>query len=146
MTLAHTNEARIRKGAEDFARALYDKDPDRVLAHYAPQVRIFDLAPPLQFEGAAAARRDTLVAWFATWDGPIRCETRDLQIEIGGDLAVAHSLDHMSGTKTNGEKPDLWFRTTVAYRKIDGDWRVTHVHESVPFDMTTFQALLDLRP
>jgi ketosteroid isomerase-like protein len=52
----------------------------------------------------------------------------------------------MSGTKTNGEKPDLWFRTTVAYRKIDGDWRVTHVHESVPFDMTTFQALLDLRP
>jgi hypothetical protein len=30
--------------------------------------------------------------------------------------------------------------------KIDGRWMVTHEHVSVPFDMKSGQALMDLKP
>ena len=141
-----SDEAQIRKGAEEWAQAIHDKDADRVIAHYAPQVLTFDLAPPLQYKRGSAARKQLLEAWFKTWDGPIAYEIRDLEIEIGGDIAFAHSLNRISGTKTDGEKPDVWVRSTVGYRKIDGKWLVTHEHASVPFDMTTLKASLDLTP
>ena len=44
-------------------------------------MRIFDLAPPLQYLGAAASRKSDLEAWFKTWDGPIGYEIRDMKIE-----------------------------------------------------------------
>ena len=141
-----SDAAQIRKGAEEWAKAIHDKDVGRVMSHYAPHVLTFDLAPPLQYKGPAAARKQALAAWFTTWDGPIGYEIRDLEIETGGDIAFAHSLNRISGTKTDGEKTDVWVRSTVGYRKIDGTWLVIHEHASVPFDMKTFKASLDLKP
>jgi ketosteroid isomerase-like protein len=40
----------------------------------------------------------------------------------------------------------MWMRTTMFYRKVAGEWRITHEHVSVPFDMQSFKALLDLNP
>ena len=141
-----TDEAQIRQGAESWAKAVHDKNADRVLSHYAPQVRTFDLAPPLQYLGPSGSMRKDLEAWFKTWDGPIGYEIRDMKVELGGDIAFAHSLNRISGTKTDGEKADVWVRATVGYRKIDGKWLVTHEHVSVPFDMQTFKASIDLKP
>jgi ketosteroid isomerase-like protein len=39
-----------------------------------------------------------------------------------------------------------WLRSTLGFRKIDGRWRVAHQHVSVPFDMESGQAKLDLKP
>jgi ketosteroid isomerase-like protein len=100
----------------------------------------------LQYKGGAAMRKQALEAWFKTWDGPIVYEIRDLEIETGGDIAFSHSLNRIAGTKTDGEKPDVWVRSTVGYRKVDGTWLVTHEHYSVPFDMKTLEASLDLTP
>ena len=53
----------------------------------------------------------------------------------------------MTGTKTDGEQVDLWFRATACFRREDGAWKITHVHNSVPFAMNgSDRALLDLRP
>ena len=40
----------------------------------------------------------------------------------------------------------MWVRATVCYRKIDGTWMVTHEHNSVPFDVESGKASLDLKP
>ena len=45
-----------------------------------------------------------LEAWFATWQGPLGYEVRDLKIGAGEDVAFCHSLNRLSGTKTDGEK------------------------------------------
>jgi ketosteroid isomerase-like protein len=37
-------------------------------------------------------------------------------------------------------------RKTVCFCKIDGRWKVTHEHISLPFDMETFKASVDLKP
>jgi PhnB protein len=54
----------------------------------------------------------------------------------------------MSGTKTDGEKVDMWLRATLCFRKIGGhQWKIVHEHESVPFYMDgSYKAAVDLTP
>ncbi len=64
---------------------------------------IANLAPPLCNKGMSARDTAGIKQWLATWKGPIGWETRDLHIEIGGDVAFAFGLNRMTGTKRDGE-------------------------------------------
>ena len=78
---------------------------------------------------------------------PILSEARDLDVAVGGDVAYAYCLRHLTGRKRDGEDVDLWFRATACFRRERGRWRITHRHNSVPFAMDgTDKALLDLKP
>jgi PhnB protein len=137
------NEARVRAVIDDRARALRAKDTAGVLHHHAPGFVQFSLAPPL----TSTADREELEAWFATWRGPLGYEVHHLSVTAGDDAAFSHSLNRMSGTKVDGEKPSLWFRDTLGFRRIGGEWKITHEHESVPFYMDgSFKAAIDLTP
>jgi PhnB protein len=137
-------EAQIRAVIDDWARAMRAKDVAGVMAHYAPDSVTFDLAPPLISTGADA---EGLQAWFSTWPGPIGYEIRDRRITAGDDVAFCHSLNRLSGTKSDGEKADVWFRLTLGLRKLGGEWRIAHQHESVPFYMDgSYRAAVDLKP
>jgi ketosteroid isomerase-like protein len=46
----------------------------------------------------------------------------------------------------NGQKVDLWLRCTVCYRKIKGEWRIAHLQVSLPVDLRTGKAIVDLQP
>jgi PhnB protein len=136
-----TDEAQIRAVIEEWADALRNKEPTRTLSHYAPNLVHFSLAPPLL---STASNPN---AWFATWQGPIGYEIRNLSILVGDDVAFSHSLNRMHGTKTDGAKGDLWFRHTFGFQRIKGEWKIAHEHESVPFYMDgSFKAAIDLKP
>ena len=116
------------------------------MSHFAADIVTFDLAPPLQCAGADALRQ-SLAAWFPTFRGPVGYEVRDLTITTDGDVAFCRSLNRISGTRTDGEKTDVWVRATVGLRRIDGRWQVTHEHSSVPFYMDgSYRAAVDLKP
>ena len=56
-------------------------------------------------------------------------------------------MRHLTGTKRDDKDVDLWFRATACFRRERGRWRITHMHNSVPFAMDgTGKALLDLKP
>ena len=57
-----------------------------------------------------------------------------------------HSLNRLSGTLTDGRQTATWVRWTGCFRKLDGDWRIAHDHVSVPLDLPSGKALLDLEP
>jgi ketosteroid isomerase-like protein len=40
----------------------------------------------------------------------------------------------------------MWWRETACYRKLEDEWLITHQHSSVPFDVGSGKASLDLRP
>ena len=130
---------------DDLANAIRAKDVNAVMTYYAPDVLAFDLLPPLQYRGAEAIR-NRLSEWFSSFQGPIGFEMRGLKITEGGDVAFCHSLNGVSGTNTGGERVEMWWRATTCFRKIDGQWLVTHGHSSEPFDMRSGKALLDLKP
>jgi uncharacterized protein (TIGR02246 family) len=148
MTAAHAKtaaEAEIRALIEAQTRAIRGKDLDGSVATYAPDVVLFDVVNPLRSFGSDALKQ-RLAQWFAAFEGPIGYELRDLTITAGDDVAFSHSLNRVSATTTDGRRLDMWWRATVGYRKVDGVWRVTHQHASVPFDAASGQASLDLRP
>lgn len=143
MTIVN-EKAAVAAAIEGWAKAIGDKDAARAKSHLTDDVVQFTLAPPLQNRGKDA---EDLQEWFATWKGPIGSETRDVEINVGGEVAFARSLVRMTGTKTDGYEVDLWFRQTLGLVKQAGTWRIAHVHTSVPFYMDgSFAAAFDLEP
>lgn len=134
----------IRETIQDLGSAIGAKNAERAMSCYAPDALNFSLAPPLRSAPPNAAE---LESWFATWEGLIDIEVKDLWIMAEGEIAMATSLNRMTGVKTDGETVDLWYRATLGLRKIDGRWMIVHEHESVPFYMDgSYKAAIDLVP
>ena len=136
--------ADIRRILDQRTQALRAKDAAGLVAHYGEDLLTYDLAPPLATRGVD---RPALEKWLAGWEGPVATETRDLMIEVGGDIAYSTSLNRMQAVSRSGTPMDLWVRTTLGFRKVEGRWRIAHEHVSVPFYMDgSERAALDLKP
>ena len=132
---------------DDFTRALYDKNAAGAIASLADDAVAFDLAPPLKQDSDVMHDPARLEEWFATWKSPIVSESVERTIVVDRDVAYAYGLQRMTGTKTDGEKVELFFRATVCFRRDNDRWRITHMHNSVPFAMDgSDKALLHLTP
>jgi uncharacterized protein (TIGR02246 family) len=137
-------ETELRQLIDEWTKALRAKDIDGVMANYAPDVVVFGITGPLKYSGWKQ-HREFWENMFKTIDGPIDYEMRDLTITAKGDVAFSHGINRMGGRSKKGPE-DTWIRVTVCYRRTNGKWLVTHEHVSVPFDMKTGQALMDLKP
>jgi uncharacterized protein (TIGR02246 family) len=138
-------EAAIKRVIEDGIEAVRDKNIEGVMSFYSQDVVSFDIVPPLRYLGAEAFRK----VWeevFFVYQGPIGYEMHDLTITVGDDVAFTYSLNRISGTMNTGQKTDLWLRWTACFRKINGKWLIVHHQNSVPVDLKTGRAVLDLKP
>jgi PhnB protein len=116
------------------------------MASSAPDILLFDLAPPLEHRGLDVNRKG-LEDWFRTFKGPVGYELRDLRVTTGDDVAFAHGLARITGDRTDGTHTDVRVRSTVCLRKSGGGWTIAHEHVSAPFEMAPpFKAALGLRP
>ncbi len=141
---AQAPEIAIRTVLEQRKEALKAKDARLVAAKHAPDTIAFSLAPPLVAVGESEA---TVADWFKTWQGLLDWETVDTNIAVSGDVAFVSALEYMAGTKMDGQDTRMWFRTTLGLRKLDGSWKITHEHQSVPFYMDgSLRAAVDLQP
>jgi uncharacterized protein (TIGR02246 family) len=147
MAAAHraTDEADIRQRIDKLAEAIRAMNLEAVMSIYAPDIVSFDIVPPLQHVGAEAKRKNWVDA-FAMYQHPLGYEICDLTITVGNDVAFGHSLNQISGTLKNGNRADFWLRSTACFRKIDGKWLITHDQVSVPLDLESSRALLNLKP
>jgi uncharacterized protein (TIGR02246 family) len=145
MTTAAPDAVEIHALIEERVRAVRAKDVERLMAGYADDVFTFDVVVPLSNAGARAVRK-RVSEWFASFETPIDYEIRGVSLSVAGDVAFDHHLTRVRGTNRAGAAIDMWFRETVGWRKRDGRWKVVHQHSSVPFDMVTGQARLDLQP
>ena len=129
------------------AEQLQAGDVKAMLAHSAPRVVQFSLAPPL-VQHVDTSDPGPVEQWLATFEAPPRREVTQLEITTDGDVAFATSIDSMTATPRGMTEPfTLWYRVTLGLRRIDGRWLVTHEHESVPFHMDEeMRAAIDLEP
>lgn len=145
LTSKTTNETQIRRLFDNWAEAVRAADSRGLVLNIAPDVILFDVINPLQYEGVDALG-NRAEQWLAQFEPPLEYETRDLKITAGDDVAFCHSLNHVKGTTTENKAVDMWWRATVCLRKINDKWTVLHEHSSVPFDMKTGKASIDLKP
>jgi uncharacterized protein (TIGR02246 family) len=140
-----TDEAQIRALINSRVAAVRARDVNGAVSNLAPDILSFDVVNPLQYVGSQASRKRA-EDWFSSFQGPIGLELSDLSITAGDDVAFSHGLSHVSATTADGGQLDMWWRTTVCFRKLDGEWTITHEHNSVPFDVKSGKASLDLKP
>ncbi len=138
------DDAAIRGIIEAIAAGNLAQDAEAIAQYYAPGASIADLAPPLQ-------RRDFdragMQAWLDGCGAPVEVATRNLVVEVAGDLAVAHGLQHTRTRTRSGEEAAWWSRVTRVLNRSQAGWRITHEHDSVPFHMDgSFRAAVDLEP
>lgn len=142
------DDAQIRRLKDDMTNALRKKDVQGVVSKFADKSVMFILAPPLRFKaGENAPGENGIQEWFDTFEGEIGYEFRELEITSGETVAFCHSLDRISGKRTGGTDTDIWVRETLGLRKIDGEWKIAHQHQSVPVYMDgSNKAAIDLKP
>jgi ketosteroid isomerase-like protein len=139
------DEADIRQRLDSFVEAVRAMDLERVKPIYALDLVSFDIVPPLQHLGAEAKWRNWADV-FTAYQRPLGYEIRDLTITLGDDVAFARSLNRITGTLKSGDRKDFWLRWTTGWRKIEGNWLIAHDQVSVPIDVQSGKALLDLEP
>jgi uncharacterized protein (TIGR02246 family) len=138
-------EAEIRSRIDEWVAAFRRKDIDAVMPMFAPDAVAFDLVPPLQYAGREAYRKQ----WerlFASYEGAIEYEVRELSVTAERGVAFSHSLNRIHGTLKNGRKTGFWLRMTACWRKVGGQWLIAHEHVSVPVDLERDKPVLDLEP
>jgi len=125
---AETAEREIRALIEAWADAARRHNLPAILAHHEQNIVMFDLPPPLQSKG--------MEEYKATWDlffkahKPAKVfDIEELTITAGDDVAFAFAIMRC---ETDAEPDGFPFRLTIGLRKLDGEWRVTHEHHSIP--------------
>jgi ketosteroid isomerase-like protein len=140
-----STESEVKALFDRRSEAMHMKDIDRLMSLYSPDIVYFDLVPPLRYAGTAALR-GRFLDWFGRWKSGIGQEIRDLNVLVGGDVAVAHMLIWASGTLKDGREVGYWVRTTNSCQQSNEKWLITHEHVSLPVDMASGRAAMDLVP
>jgi uncharacterized protein (TIGR02246 family) len=143
MTARSHDDLSIAMLMERMQSAVRHRDLDGLMKLFAPEVVAYDMMPPLAQRGADAYR-DHARAFLDRADGAVQCELKDLDVRTAADLAVAHCLVHVR-FDARGEAVDQWMRWTAVLGRIDGHWRINHVHVSVPVHADG-RAAVDLAP
>jgi uncharacterized protein (TIGR02246 family) len=144
-TQREVDDADIRRHIDKIVDGLRAKDLEALKQLYAADVVSFDVEPPLQHVGVEAKLKNWANAFMLFQD--LDYEVRDLTFTVGDDVAFGHGFGRLSGTLKNGTATSgMWVRATFCFRKIDGDWLITHDQVSVPFDMPSGKGVTDLEP
>lgn len=61
-----------------------------------------------------------------------------------GDLAAAYMLIHAHGTLATGREVDYWVRVTNTFQRSNQRCLITHEHVSLPVDLQSGSAAMDL--
>ena len=125
------DEAQVRTLLHEWAEATRTGRRDDVLARHAPDVLVYDVLPPLQYEGADAYRR-SWDAWQPETAGPGRFELHDLRVTAGADVAFAHALLLCGYTLPDGRTVEDRVRATFCLGRASDGWVVAHQHISMP--------------
>ncbi|PSN10771.1 DUF4440 domain-containing protein [filamentous cyanobacterium CCT1] len=134
MTSAQTRaEAQIRQLIDDHTRAICAKNLDQIVAHYAPNVVVFDMKPPLALRGLEDCRRmwETSLPYMPTISG---MEQQAVNIIVDSDLALVHWVSRFVGLEPEHPAAQMWLRITAGCQRHEGVWQIVHEHVSVPFD------------
>jgi ketosteroid isomerase-like protein len=140
-----STQSEVRVLLDSRSEAIGAKDIDRLMSLYSPDVVYFDLVPPLRYTGAAVLRTRFL-DWFSRWKSAIGQELRDVHILASGDIAAAHMLIRAGGTLKDGHKVGYWVRVSNFFQRSNRRWLITHEHVSLPVDLKSGRAVMDLVP
>ncbi|MET7719794.1 SgcJ/EcaC family oxidoreductase [Streptomyces mirabilis] len=133
-------ETEIRRLDAELTAAGRDRDFDRAMACYAPDVEVFHPVSGLEQSGVEALRKAEEL-WFSTLSGPVHREVSDFRVRVDESVAFSHALVRIRATLATGEPLDTTARVTTGYRAAGDRWQIVHQHTSIPFDTGVTEGL-----
>ena len=128
----------VQEVLENYKMAVLEKDVEKFLSMYVPEIHIYDCWMNWESKGVASWK-ETVTGWFAELrdDGILlKVDFHDIVIEEGSSLAFVHCAVTFAGHhEESGEKlRQMINRFTFGLKKMDGSWRITHEHSSLPIN------------
>ena len=134
------DQAAIKALEDRFVTGFNAKDTKAIMSLYVPDqsLIVFDATVPRQYTGADAYTKD----WDGFWTmfpGPAKIDLSELEVNVGGNIGYGHSIQHATMTDKKGKKMEMTVRVTDGYKKVNGQWLISHEHVSVPIDFATMK-------
>jgi ketosteroid isomerase-like protein len=139
------DKAAIEALYKNFADAFNRRDVSAIMAGYAPNVFVFDAAPPRQYPTWAAWKKD----WedgLAAYPGAVNNSISELNVSVVGSVAYTHWINDVVFTAKDGSKVHIVVRVMDVLRKSKGKWLIVQEHASFPVDLATGKADLLSKP
>lgn len=92
----------------------------------------FEVAGPLRLPSAQATDPALTLAWLDSFDEGPTITMEDLTICADAEVAFCHSLNRLEGKRVDGQNVDVTMRSTLGFRKREGEWKIVHSHASFP--------------
>ena len=124
-------EIQIRDLIAAHTQAICEKNLAQIMSHYATNVVIFDVKPPLVLNGIDACRQmwQTCLPYMPEMTS---MEQTEMTINVSGDLALAHWLSQFQGIDPKHPAAQTRMRMTAACQRSATGWQIVHEHISVP--------------
>ncbi|MET0545078.1 MAG: nuclear transport factor 2 family protein [Caulobacterales bacterium] len=104
------------------------EDPDKL--------EMFDFATP-RSRGYAKLKQAN-ADFVANITGQPVCQYLSIKpVILSPDAAYSVAIMRAAGTLKSGQSLDFTIRSTDVWRKVDGQWKIVHEHNSFPVDMAT---------
>jgi uncharacterized protein (TIGR02246 family) len=126
-----SDETAIRTLLDRWTAAVRAADRPAIRRDHDPDILMFDVPPPFLSRGLDAYMA-TWETFFAAAEKPVAFALHDIEITCAQDVGFATAVGRCVTTDKDGKREPLEFRLTMGLRKIDGSWRITHEHHSLP--------------
>ena len=125
------NQVEILELIERWALAVRTQDRAAIRDRHDPDMLMFDVPPPFLSRGLDAYMA-TWETFFSSSENPVAFDFQDIEITAGENVAFATAIGNCVNIDRRGNREPLQFRLTMGLRKIEGRWRITHEHHSLP--------------
>lgn len=125
------NQSQIKQLVENWAKAVRERNTEKILAFHTADFLLFDVPPPFQSEGLDAYR-STWEDTFYRYTKPGVFNFHELQIVAGEEVAFCTAAMWCEDNADGQGFKHLDFRLTIGLKKIDGVWFIAHEHHSIP--------------
>lgn len=129
---------------KNYRDAVYEKNVEKFLSGYAPNVHIFDCWQEWEYKGIEQWKA-VVDEWFSGLEEEevlLRAELHEEAIKENAELAHVHgSISFAAEDKTGKELRKMRNRFTFLLEKADGSWRIIHEHSSLPIGMEDGKAI-----
>lgn len=131
----------------NYKSAVQEKDVEKFLSGYAPDIHIYDCWMSWESKGIASWK-ETVSGWFSELRAEgvlLKVNFHDVVIEESSSLAFVHCAVTYAGHKeeTDEKLREMTNRFTFGLKKVEDSWLITHEHSSLPINPETGKGIFD---
>lgn len=144
----NTTFTKLHEVIENYKAAVYEKDVEKFVSAYSPNVHIYDCWDDWECTGVSQWK-ESVNQWFngLKEEGVLlKTEFSDLVVEEKSDLAFVHSNVTYAAYNDSGEKlRQLSNRFTFGLKKENESWHIIHEHSSLPISTESGKGIFHLK-